>query len=335
MTINIKPMLPGARKLLNDCLDIKQNESLLIVADIPNENVAKAILEAGKAKDIKVDIVLIEPLTRHGEDPPQTVAQEMKSVDTAILATEFSMSHSKARKDANIVGTRIISLPGCKEELLISGGIEADFIHLKPKVEELGHLLSLTNLVTLTSPQGTNLTIELCGRKSVDQTCIVRNYGEWAPCPIVETAVGPREDGLEGIIIVDGVIIPGGLVKDPVTITFKKGKIVDIKGKDEAKLLKKTLADFKHPNVYQAVELGIGLNPKSRMGRGLMSEDESQFGTVHIGLGQGHTFGVPVSAPSHMDMVIRNPVIKLDGQELLANNKFSFGPFANFNQLKT
>jgi leucyl aminopeptidase (aminopeptidase T) len=75
----------------------------------------------------------------------------------------------------------------------------------------------------------------LIGRKSLDQTSLARERGMWSPAPIVETAVGPEENG----------------------------------------------ADL--------VELGFGLNPKSKMGRGLMSEDESQFGTVHFGLGEGRT----------------------------------------------
>ena len=321
-------MMSGAKKLLSDCLNIKENETLLIVADFPNEKVAKALFKAGREKKAEVTVVIMTPRTAHGEDPPKPVAEAMKFVDAAILATVFSLSHSNARKQATKAGTRIISIPGCKEEILIFGGIEADFLYLKPKVEKLGRLLSKARLINLTSHQGTDVNIKLCGRKSLNQTSIAHQRGAWTPSPIVETAVGPEEKGVDGVLVIDGVTIPGGQVKKPISVTFKRGRIVNIKGGQEARKFQKILQSFDHPNMYQVVEFGIGLNPNSRMGRGLMAEDESQFGTVHFGLGEGRSFGLPVLAPTHIDMVIRNPVLKIDGRLLLSDSQFHFGPFS-------
>jgi leucyl aminopeptidase (aminopeptidase T) len=75
--------------------------------------------------------------------------------------------------------------------------------------------------------------------------------------------------------------------------------------------------------MYQVVELGIGLNKEARIGRGLMAEDEGQFGTVHLGLGEGRTFGLDVRAPSHVDLVVRYPTVTIDGRRVLADEQLT------------
>ena len=42
------------------------------------------------------------------------------------------------------------------------------------------------------------------------------------------------------------------------------------------------------------------------MGHGIMTEDESDYGAVHIGIGRGLTFGLDVRAKAHIDLVIKN-----------------------------
>jgi len=102
-----------------------------------------------------------------------------------------------------------------------------------------------------------------------------------------------------------------------VRMVIEDGRVNSIEGGKDAEGLLKLLEGFGDPNMYQVVEFGIGLNKEARIGRGLMAEDEGQFGTVHLGLGEGRTFGLPVSAPSHVDLVVRNPVVSVDGELIL------------------
>jgi leucyl aminopeptidase (aminopeptidase T) len=155
---------------------------------------------------------------------------------------------------------------------------------------------------------------------------MAREPGSWAPCPNIETAVGPSVDGTDGVMLVDGAIIPGGVPDEPVCVTIKEGKVCTIEGGQAADRLDEWLRSFKDPNVYQVVEFGIGLNRMARIGRGLMAEDESQFGTIHLGLGEGQTFGLPIDAPTHVDLVIRNPDVYIDG-EIVVHSERLVGAF--------
>ncbi len=313
----------GARKIVNQCLAVAPGETFLVVADRPNRVTGEALLEAGLARGADASLVLIEQRKAHAEDPPRPVALALLEADAAVLATVFSLSNSEARRRATAAGTRVISLPGCREETLVSGAIEADFEQLKPIVHALGAILSTGRKMHVANPAGTELTIQLCGRPSVDQTAMAPIRGSWAPAPNVETAVGPCETGVDGRLVVDGAVIPGGIPRQPVTVTLKAGRITAIEGGEDADRLRRLLADFQSPAMYQAVEVGIGLNPCSRIGRGLMAEDESQFGTVHLGFGEGRTFGLDVVAPSHVDLVIRQPIVEVDGREIVRDERLS------------
>ncbi len=313
----------GARKIVNQCLAVAPGETFLVVADRPNRATGEALLEAGLARGADASLVVIEQRKAHAEDPPRPVALALLEADAAVLATIFSLSNSEARRRATAAGTRVISLPGCRDQTLVSGAIEADFERLKPIVQALGVILSTGRKMHVTNPAGTDLAITLCGRPSVDQTAMAPVRGSWAPAPNVETAVGPCQTGVEGRLVVDGAVIPGGIPSRPVTVTLEAGRIRGIEGGEDADRLRKLLADFQSPAMYQAVEVGIGLNPFSRIGRGLMAEDESQFGTLHLGFGEGRTFGLDVIAPSHVDLVIRQPVVHVDGREIVRQERLS------------
>lgn len=302
----------GAKKIINECLDVKNGENLVIVADLLNTNVALALAEAGKDRGAVVSILQFFPLQYHAQDPPSPIIEGLCEADAAVLAAIFSLSNSKARQKATGRGTRIISVPGCSEELFKSPAIDVNFNEQKKLIERLGNLLRETSVINITSDLGTNVRAKIRGQKIVPQTALARTPGSFAPFPNIEIAVGPSLEGVEGVLFVDGAIIPVGQMKNPVRIEIEKGTIVSITGGKEAEDFKKLLADYNDPNMYKVVEIGIGLNPKAKIGRGFMAEDESQFGTLHLGIGEGSTFGVPISAVSHADLVIRKPTILFD-----------------------
>lgn len=131
--------------------------------------------------------------------------------------------------------------------------------------------------------------------------------------------MGPKMESVNGIFVVDGVLIPTGYVDKPVYIEIYNGKIKSIRGGRTAKEFRDLLKSYNNENIYNIVEIGIGFNPKSEFGKGSMGEDESKFGTLHFGIGEGRTFGVPSIAPAHLDMVIRNPQVKIDGKIIFEN----------------
>jgi leucyl aminopeptidase (aminopeptidase T) len=311
----------GAEKVVHTCLKVRRGEDLAIAVDTPNIKTGSVLAEAGRQAGAEVSLLIFDPRKGHAENPPRPIAAAISDASAAILASTFSLSSSSARREASKLGVRIVTLPGCRDETLVSDALDVDFEAMRPTIQKVGSFLVGGKITRVTTDLGSDLTVKLCGRKTVDQTALAWEPGSWAPVPNLETAVGPCEDGVDGIWIVDGVIIPGGVPIEPVTISIHKGKVVSIEGGADAERLGEYMLGLHDPNIYQVVELGIGLNPKARIGRGLMAEDESQMGTVHLGLGEGRTFGLEVPASTHIDLVVRHPTLAVDGLTILANEQ--------------
>ena len=90
------------------------------------------------------------------------------------------------------------------------------------------------------------------------------------------------------------------------------GKIESIRGGKQADILVSNLASFHDANVYNIAEIGMGLNPYSRL-TGCMLDDEGVLRTLHIGIGTSITLGGNVKAACHYDLLLWDPTISIDG----------------------
>ncbi|MEG3064408.1 hypothetical protein [Acetomicrobium sp.] len=199
------------------------------------------------------------------------------------------------------------------EEMLIHGGIEADFRELKPICKFVAHSFTCGKRVHLTSPGGTDLTMDITGRRGNALYCIVEP-GEFSTVPTVEANVSPIEGTANGRIVADASIpyLGIGLLDEPVIVDVKDGFITKISGGRQADILRRDLESHNDKNSFNIAELGIGLNPKCRM-CGIMLEDEGVVGTAHIGIGTNITLGGGTKAPCHYDLIMWDPRVEIDG----------------------
>jgi len=231
-----------------------------------------------------------------------------------------SITHTRAVKEATAAGARILVMTAFTERLMLEGGIEADFRAQRPVCEKLANLFTDADFVRLTTPAGTNLTMNVEGRRGNALTCIVDEPGMFSPVPNIEANVSPLEGTAEGLLVVDASIpyIDIGILVEPIEMKVEKGFITEIGGGHQAETLRRDLAAKNDPNVYNVAELGVGLNPKSEM-TGIMLDDEGVLGSAHIGIGTNITLGGNVKAAVHYDLVIWRPTIELDGKTVMDN----------------
>jgi leucyl aminopeptidase (aminopeptidase T) len=90
------------------------------------------------------------------------------------------------------------------------------------------------------------------------------------------------------------------------------GRLVDATG-EAGKQLLDILGDG---NGRILAEFGIGTNNKARL-TGNIWEGEKVFGTVHIAFGSHKSFGGKTEAGVHIDCIIKEPVVFIDGVEIL------------------
>ena len=107
-------------------------------------------------------------------------------------------------------------------------------------------------------------------------------------------------------------------------MTFADGRLVRIEGSGEASRLEKLLTDLDDDNAYRFAAWGIGTNP----GAGLVGDDpsfeaERIYGCCHVSTGSNASFpGGTVEAKIHLDGIISNPTIYLDGQAIVEGGEF-------------
>ncbi len=310
-------MSKGAKTLVEVCAAVKPQENVLIVTDFAKMPIAEAVATAAYSLGAEVAICTIVPRSGHGQEPPPPIAEAMKNADVIFTPVTYSITHTRAVKNACEAGSRIIAMTDFREHMLIKGGLEADFNETKIMCQKMAQAFEKSTEVVLTSTGGTRLTMRKEGRPGNALFCIVEP-GQMSPAPNVEANFSPIEGSAEGVIVADASIpyIDIGILTEAVIATVEKGMITDIKGGHQANLLAKDLRSRNDPQVYNVAELGVGLNPKCLM-QGIMLEDEGVYGSVHIGIGTNITLGGNVKAAIHYDLLMWGGTIELDGNIVL------------------
>jgi leucyl aminopeptidase (aminopeptidase T) len=132
----------------------------------------------------------------------------------------------------------------------------------------------------------------------------------------------PQVNTAQGIIVVDGPIAHIGQPASPITLRVEKGRVVSVSGEspqsDELRSIIETIK-----NADNIAEVGIGLNPACRR-NGDFEEEKKARGNVHIAIGDNIFYGGDVYSPVHMDMVIYQPTVTMDGQKVVDQGHLLF-----------
>jgi aminopeptidase len=235
----------------------------------------------------------------------------------AICMTTVSLTHTQAKINAVKKGARIATMPfGSKSTEFVTrvftgGGMTVDFEKMDANIRRLAGRLEGAGQARITTKKGTDLTIDLAGRKFYMDTGIARMPGRFTNLPAGELFIAPVS--ANGVAVIDVTMGRLGKLMSPLTLTFKGGIVTSIEG-ERSKELESLLGSF-GPNARKIAELGIGMNPKARV-CGLLVEDEKVGNTVHVALGDSHGFGGDVHIGLHVDGVMSGPGLAFDGENI-------------------
>jgi len=303
-------------QILQRSLAIKQGEKVLIVTDKKELHVAKKFFIAAK-KLSKNTRLLLKPVGKYdGEEPPSNVAKEMRESDVTIAVTTYSLSHTKARREASKAGARIASLPGFTEQMF--SALQADPFLLNKKGEVIIKILKKTNNIRILTKSGTNIFFSIKNRKIFNDDGLYIKKGDFGNLPAGEVCLAPLEGTAQGIIVIDNMRDGKEIfAKSRTAITVKKGKAVAISDKN-CKLAKyfRTIKNAKN-----IAEFGIGTNYKAKV-IGYILQDEKVAGTCHIAFGNSTALGGKVYSSVHIDAIMFKPTIFADNKTIMKNGKW-------------
>lgn len=308
------PLQNAARTALESCLALRPGESLLVVTDEPLRRIAYAFWEEGRILGAESMLLEMAPRRAHGDEPPQLVVEAMKAADVVVCPASKSLTHTSARRAACAEGTRVATLPGVTEEMMVRT-LTTDYEAIADRTQRVAAALDNAAEAHLTSPAGTDIRLAIKTLNAIASTGLIRNPGEFGNLPSGEAYLSPDEGSAEGIFVVDGSMAGIGVVKTPIRFEVHEGFVTRISGGAEARKLKALLEPYGR-KAMNVAELGVGTNDAAKISGDLL-EDEKVAGTAHIALGNNISMGGTCDVPLHLDGLVRRPTLTLDGKVIL------------------
>ena len=308
--------MKGARIAVNQCMNVKKDEKVIIITDkkMPvelSEALAKAIKEVGA--NCRIELIPLREI--NGTEPSQGIAELMKTPDALFILTSWSLSHTAARRNASEVGVRIASMPKVTEFSFTGGGLTADYREVKRLTEIMAKKLEKAKKIKITSDNGTDFTAIVEGREWVKDDGMIHQKGNFCNLPAGEVAVAPLEGTSRGTIVIDKMAFYGERIK----YTVKNGFVENIEGSERLEKEVNKVGKL----ARNIAEIGIGTNPKARI-IGNILEDEKVFGTVHIAIGNSLSLHGKVDVSLHIDGIILNPTVEADEETIIKYGKWTF-----------
>lgn len=320
MLIDITPV---ARRLVENYLHVQPGEFFVVVADTRTApEIPTALMAQALALGADPSLVMISPRARSGENPPPPAAAAMKSANVIVAAASTSLYHTEAKAEAQRAGARgVLNAPYTAEEWT-QGAMTADFHQIRTMAEKLRDLLKVGKQIHLISPAGTDLMATIESRKPVGWlTAICHEPGQISALPGGEVSLPPVEGTAQGRIVIEQVMSDLGRIETPLELIVQNGNVVEVRGGSplQAEKLREILHTI--PNSPNIAEIGIGLNPKARL-TSQISETKKRLGTAHLALGDNaRDYGGNVECAVHLDGMVLDVTIELDGVTLVDRGK--------------
>jgi leucyl aminopeptidase (aminopeptidase T) len=312
-------------------MNISAGEKVLLVTDRPMAQMRERLMaEILTANPGQVWTYVLSDAERPLMEYPPLLHQVAMEVDAAmVFYSQVSPEETPGRlafwRTCHQNGTRV-GYGAQIDDKILENELSADYQEIAAITQRLKEHLQGKDKVRITTPLGTDLTCSIAGRDIKADTGLIHQPGQFGNLPAGECFVAPLEDSAEGVLVVDKSF-PELVVNQPVRMVFETGRAVAIEGGAEAQELLRRIEygeQLEHgENCRVIAEVGIGTNPQARLTGKLMT-DEKVMGTIHVAIGDNASpsYGGVNAAPIHIDGVVGQPTLVVDGKTLIEQGKY-------------
>ncbi len=321
-------VLATARSVVSTCLDIRKDEEVVVITDPSTSDIGRALYEAAAKITDRILLVMIPPSLKPGKEPPLPVGDLMRSANVIIIATQNSLTHTRARANASSAGARIASMPGIDTDSMVFGGMTQDYATLNREIRGMNSVFRRRRDVHVTTPAGSDLKFTTGGRWILDDTGLIVRPGAVGNLPAGKIFVLPSESegAASGTIVIDGSW-EGRLLDEPLRFDVAGGLVTEITGGERADEIKSILDMAKsglrrnRERVYTVAEFGFGMNSRAQQIVGNRLEDQVVRGSAYFSFGDNIALGGSAKIGVKMSGVMRKPTVMLDEIALLTDGK--------------
>ena len=323
MKQDIKRIDAGAQIVITKWLKLKPWEPLLIVTSEEYIQEAHYLKRCALKRGARTDLMIVEKKGKQVGvffDKNEFVFDGYKAV---IGAADYSIVTTRAAKRAIARGSKFLSLPlltNDKHSMLGYRFMRMDTKKSKLMARVIIKYLDASRVIRVTTKKGTDIRFYNHNRGAGFFNGVVKD-GKGFSSASIEVYVPIEETKTVGTMILDGSLGYIGKVNQPFRIQLENGRITDIEENEDGRKLKEYLAEYQDDGMYVASELGIGLNSYAKCRGKCYIEDESAYGTFHIGFGRNIALGGIHEASGHFDLVAREPDIYVDNRMIMEQGK--------------
>ena len=308
-----------ARDVVGGVGRVTADQEVVIVTDPVKIDIARHFAAEARAIGASTTVVMKPRYDAHGTELSAPVGEAMRAADMVFGINTHAISHTDARRQAFDEGVKFVIMRGITEEILLDQ-MDTDYEELNEVTKAVGAIQTAADTAHVTSPQGTDVEMDISGRDGLILDADLSVNGLVA-IPVGKSAVSPNEGTTNGTIVVDYSIDNIGTLEEPVELTVKDGHVVDVDGGADADQLQRILdaKDENATNIAEAVSLGTN---KDVALIGNQASDKKMRGTAHFAIGDNITLGGSVRSDIHFDMTLRTPTVRFDGETVVDRGDF-------------
>jgi leucyl aminopeptidase (aminopeptidase T) len=316
-----KRMSEVAKTVVGQVLALKPGETVTIIKDAGDANPFSEILSAEIQKaGAEPVIVIIVSREVGGAELPAPLAGALLNTNALISLGRWVTVHNRAISAALGAGARSCNLRNYQGGMLESPGMTTDYTVVRRNALAVDALLEKARELRFTTAEGSDVTMQLGGRKGRAQTGFANTPGSFTGLPDGEATVAPLEGTTQGRIVNPYIVDKIGQVTEPLRVEIKDGWIVNVEGGKQAKAMNELFTKFDANARRIASQFALGMNPDCRVVPDT-KEVSKRLGTLHVAMGDNISLGGTVQSGLHIDYVLLNPTVWLDGKLLLENGK--------------
>ncbi|WP_457600083.1 aminopeptidase [Hydrogenivirga sp.] len=258
---------------------------------------------------------LLDKVLLKEDYPQEEVIQLLRSratkVPSVVVAFPyFSTTHTFYRKVlTEVFGARYASMPLFDPTMFLTS-MDVDWGYVANLSRDIAEMLTEAEWAHVKSDYGTDLEFSIKGRSGIADTGLFHNPGEFGNLPAGEAFTAPVETEAYGRLVI--LYAPDRELERPITLKFIDGGVEGIEGFEDYRYFIEDVFK-KMPEARFIAEFGVGTNPKASRPDNLL-EAEKILGTVHIAIGDNHTFGGLNKVGFHTDYVVFKPTVLIGGK---------------------
>ena len=306
----------AVQTVVRRCLNIQPDEDVVVVVDEPLQDLGEKLRTAAQQSGADAVLTVMSPRATDGSEPPAPVAEALAACDVFIAPASRSLSHTLARKRASEAGARGATMPHVTADML-ARLMSIDFDRLRSRSHAIADLLDKGTEAHVTCPSGTDLRLDLRGRQGIADDGDLTAPGAFGNLPCGEGFIAPA--GGEGTMYARSIAAIGLTSGPPAKLTVENGHLTAATSPEGEQLLG-ILREHGDAGTNLA-ELGVGTNDRATL-TGNVLEDEKILGSVHVAFGASIAIGGTVSVPIHLDCVVTEASLEIDGTRVLDEGRF-------------